>query len=177
MAVSCSLPLFVAYLEKLLSDEKIRILLCHVCGSIEEIPWYEGDPANDTLLEYKVSTHRFPNGDPHIGDLAAIKKKDWDHKASREQIITELNAGRGGDAGMGQPFRDLRMSFQQEAMTCWKAHNRTTNCGDYHRENKRLVPDTAAERKDLGLSPKDRPNTWLCDFCPVQSIVDRSKNK
>lgn len=159
-----------------MSDEKVRILLCHVCGSIEELPWYEGSPDNDTLLAYLVSAHRYSNGEPHIGDLAVILKSNWSVKSVRAQIIAKLNEGRTGE-GLGNEFYDLKSNFQQDAMTCWKAHNRTTNCGDYHRDSKRLVPDTRGERKELGLSPKSLPNIWLCDFCPVAGIVERKKNK
>lgn len=80
---------------------------------------------------------------------------------------------------MGSEYYDAKSNFLQDAMTCWKGFNRTTDPGhcDYRKDNKRLYPGTTADRKELGLDPKDRPNTFLCDFCPVHSIVQQKKNK
>lgn len=160
-------------------SDKVRILICHNCESLEEIPHYEGPPEYDHLLEYKVSQHRFADGNEHFGDLAVVDAKDWNNKNVRAEIIKKLNeaVSPGQAEGLGSKFYNLKSNFQQDAMTCWKRHSRTTDCGDYRRDSKRLVPDTAADRKDIGLSPTARPNTWLCDFCPVQTIVDKAKNK
>ncbi len=154
--------------------EKVRLLICHVCGTIDEIPWYEGNPKDDRLLEYRLANHKFPSGEPHTGDLAVVNQADWKVKHVRNQILQKLGEGRQA-AGLGDDFYSLKDNFQADAMTCWKAHNHTTNCTDYHRESKRLVPDTRGDRKELGLSPKARPNIWLCDFCPVQGHIDSKK--
>jgi hypothetical protein len=43
----------------------------------------------------------------------------------------------------------------------------------------RLVPDTRAERRDLGLETKAsrRPATSLCVFCPYHSVVMQRARK
>jgi len=42
-----------------------------------------------------------------------------------------------------------------------------------------LKPDTDAERKDAGLDKagKTGPKIYLCDFCPVKSLVMEKYNK
>ncbi|WP_159402754.1 hypothetical protein [Streptomyces sp. RTd22] len=42
----------------------IRLLLCKDCGSMEELPDYEGDPRQDFLLDTLVKRHRNPDGTP-----------------------------------------------------------------------------------------------------------------
>lgn len=154
-------------------DEKVRLLICHVCQSIDELPDYEGDPAHDDTLNYRVAEHQYPSGTPHVGSLARVSAKSWNNKDHRAGILAELaKAGLPGKGeGLGQSYYDVKDNFRADALKCWKQHNRTLNCEDYHSESKRLYPDTKAERKDLGLSPNTRPNTFLCNFCPVESVA------
>ena len=163
-------------------EDKIRLLICQTCGTIEALPLYEGDPRYDDWLNSKTSVHKTPSGTPHIGSLATVNSKDWAnptyHDAITKEIAQQLTpAGHG--AGFGQTFYDTKDNFLQDAMTCWKGFNRTTDPGhcDYRKDSKRLLPDTRAERKEAGMDPKTRPNTFLCDFCPVHSLVLQKRRK
>lgn len=155
---------------------KIRLLICKTCGSVDELPVFEGPLEHDEWLNVKVQDHRTPSGEPHIGSLATVSTDEWSKPDVRDQIMKKIAtefALPGQAAGLGQSFYDLKSTFLEDAMTCWKGFGRTTDpshCA-YRSDSKRLLPDTKADRKDAGLSVKDRPNTFLCDFCPVHSLV------
>jgi hypothetical protein len=154
-----------------MTDTKIRLLLCGTCGSMEELPDYEGPVEGDYYLEALVSRHRYPDGNEHRGGLLIrdIYEKHWKDPQIRAQIIKEINARTA--EGLGTQFYDSRNTFVEDAVMCWKKHNRTHNCGDYKSDRMRLLPDTRAERKEAGLDVKNRPNIWLCQFCPYHQIV------
>lgn len=157
-------------------DSKIRLLLCYVCDTIEPLPWFDGPVEYDETLLARLAKHRTPEGHPHVGNLATASEISWNTPERRARIVEELTAVRnGGEAGLGTKFYDVRSTFEEDAMTCWRvAHARTENCDDYKSDKMRMLPDTREERKDLGLSvrQKDRPGgTHLCMFCPYHSIV------
>lgn len=160
----------------------VRILVCHVCQSIEELPDYDGPSEHDQLLDYKVAPHAFPSGTPHKGFLVRVPTKSWDsHEfktAFTEQIEQMVGAGYG-DGVPGLQY-DLKSNFKEDAFRCWTTeHNRPDNPGDcdYHGKSKALYADTKADRKDAGLdvSLSARPKHFLCDYCPVQSVIDQKK--
>lgn len=162
-------------------SDKIRILICKTCGSAQELPWYEGDPKFDTWLINAVENHpKFGDGRPHVaGGLFNINVQQlWNTKERRkltlDELYTQLEIPGTGE-GMGQEYYDLKSNFHEDAMSCWKGFNRTTDPGfcDYRKENKKIVPDTLAERKEADLDPQDRPQIYLCDFCPVQTLVQQ----
>jgi hypothetical protein len=41
----------------------------------------------------------------------------------------------------------------------------------------KILADSRAERKDLGLDPKTRASIKLCQFCPYHSVVMQRKRK
>ncbi|MEU7147094.1 hypothetical protein AB0B15_03495 [Streptomyces sp. NPDC045456] len=158
-----------------MAEEFIRLLMCKDCKSIEEIPDHEGTPREDHLLENLVSRHKFPDGNPHTAHpLVRIAKKNWHDAEHRKAILTKLQEAviNGGSDGLGTEFYGLKDTFREDALTCWKKHNRTLDCGDFRSKRVMLTPGTAAERKAAGLpkyrSAKDR---YLCDFCPVMNRV------
>ncbi|WP_188187565.1 hypothetical protein [Nonomuraea sp. SYSU D8015] len=144
---------------------------------MEELPDYEGPVEGDHLLDVLVSRHRFPSGAEHGGGLLIrdIKEEHWADPQIRQQIIQQIDARTA--EGLGNHFYDSKNTFQEDAGKCWKEHNRTKNCGDYMSDRKRLLPDTRAERKEAGLDYKNRPNTFLCNFCPYHQIVEQRRNK
>jgi hypothetical protein len=159
---------------------KVRLLVCHHCESVQEIPWCGEDPqcrhpACNDALNYRVAQHQFGDGRPHApANLADIDEDIWKQKSKRPDILVNLAriVDPGAGAGLGESLYDVKSNFEQDAMKCWKAHNRTHDCGDYKSPQKLLVPDTKAERKELGLTPV-RPTSYLCDYCPVKSIVQQ----
>lgn len=164
-------------------DARIRLLLCYVCDTIEPLPWFDGPIEHDETLQARLTKHRTPEGFPHVGNLATVSETSWNTPERRERIVEELEAVRnGGEAGLGTVFYDTRNTFEEDAMDCWRRlHGRTENCEDYKSDKMRLLPDTREERKDLGLSikQKDRPGqgTHLCMFCPYHSVVMQRARK
>jgi hypothetical protein len=152
--------------------DRVRLLICHDCGTVEELPWFEGPAERDDTLIHRDSFHKFPSGTWHSRVLADVAKEDWDKPTHRDAIVQKIQiaAGVPGSAqGLGGQFYEVKANYQEDAIACWKRHNRTTDCGDYMADSKLLLPDTRAERKAEGL-PTQRPGTKLCQFCPVHSV-------
>jgi hypothetical protein len=149
------------------NDPQIRVLFCRTCKTFDELPDYEGRPSDDLLLNLTVDKHQRP--EPHIGILFKFPLKYWSVPKVQQEIVKQITGGSEGLDVFGTNFYNIRMSFAEDAMTCWGQHNRPKGqCPDYKSDKKQLKPDTAAERKDAGL---DKPGTtgpkvYLCDFCP-----------
>lgn len=152
--------------------EHLRLLICKDCKTIEPLPDFDGVGA-DHLLEYLVAPHR-TNGLEHIGMLARVEANDWNNFDKQREIVNQLTAKFGGETGLGQEFYDTRDTFKYDALMCFKQHNRNPDCNDYHSDAKRLTPDTADARREAGLDPyRSQRDRYLCDFCPVQSMVEQ----
>ncbi len=157
--------------EPTLSEPRIRLFVCRTERTIQEIPWYpmHASPDHDDTRNYLLQLHS-----GHVVDWGDAVESQWNNPRLRIEITREImramNPGEG--EGLGGEFYDIKATFKDDAIKCWKAHNRTTDCRDWHNDNKRLYLDTRGDRKEIGLSVKsqDRPNTFLCDFCPMASI-------
>lgn len=158
-------------------DPRIRLLICNVCNTIEPIPMFDGPPEHDELLNYRLAPHRTTEGHPHVGMLPTVSEKSWNDPVRQKKIIEELNKARaGGEVGLGSELYNLRSTFEDDAMRCWRIeHNRTTDCGDYKSDRMKLTPQhTRGDRKDLGLETRSKhmpTSTWLCTFCPYHTVV------
>lgn len=154
---------------------KIRLLFCHDCRSIEELPDFDGPAEYDTLLEVSVQRHEDALGNRHRGQLFDVNALLWQSETVRKQIIDQIKGqGAPGLTVVDPTFYDTRSTFYEDAMVCYKKHSRPTEgCPDYRKYSKKLVPKTSAERKDAGLAPANKtPNhIYLCDFCPVSVHV------
>jgi hypothetical protein len=162
-------------------EAKIRLLFCMKCKTLEELPDYEGHPDDDYLLQILVEKHQ-STGIPHPGQLMRVPALLWMTPKFREEITKQIYAkGAPGLDALMPGYYDIKNTFAEDAMTCWKQHNRTLNCSDYGSEKKVLRPDTGAERKNLGLAPADKnsgPKTYMCQFCPVHShVVTKKRDK
>lgn len=171
--------------------ERIRLLVCSRCETVEPIEWCATEPAADPecghpqcaeALQYRVIPHTVPVADGRVYHsnlvLADVSAAEWDRLSTRRQILKELT--RPGDATpVGAELYAVKNNFGADAAACWKQHNRTKDCQDYKAESKRLLPDTKEMRRDLGLETRERKRptqTYLCDFCPVKSIVMQRQN-
>lgn len=159
----------------------IRLLYCLVCQTIDELPLFDGLPENDHLLQIAIEPHKFPSGEPHRGHLFRIPQLSWESPAAKKQIIKQIKGG--GSAGIDEfdpEFYATRNTFQEDALKCYNAHLRPTDgCPDYNSPAKRLLPNTKADRKELGLvdpSKAPGPKNYLCNFCPIHSIVQGKIN-
>jgi hypothetical protein len=162
----------------------VRLLMCLVCNTIEELPPHEGPPEQDYLLEISVEKHQFPSGEPHKGKLFILPVKTWANPKHQKEIIKQLKGG--GSEGLDAltpegDYYSTKMTFADDAMECWKKHMRpgeTHGCNDYESPEKRLLPKTYKERKDAGLpDPMNAPGPkiFLCHFCPFHSTVMTKK--
>ena len=147
---------------------KIRLLICYTDKSVTPLPWCGENPQCQhpgclEPLEYRLGEHT-----GHRVGLADVEENQWEDPYKREVItgqIAEYAQGTGQGSGLGEQFYEVRDTFADDAMRCWKKHNRTKDCGDWKTDKMRLYPDTRADRKELGLDPKTRPSSSLCDFC------------
>jgi hypothetical protein len=162
----------------------IRLLRCLVCNTWEELPDWEGSVEEDFLLEVSIEKHKFPSGEPHVGKLFKVPVSYWADAEKRKAVLTQL--GQGGSIGLDaldpdKAFYDTKMTFAEDAMNCWRSRLSPKNgCDDYQSPKKRILPKTAAERKELGLpSPADAPGpkVYICNFCPVHSVVTTRKRQ
>jgi hypothetical protein len=156
----------------------IRLLLCLVCNTVEELPDYEGPSNYDYLLEISLEKHKFPSGEEHKGKLFKVPVKIWSNPEQKAAVIEQFK--NGGSRGLdelaeGNNFYETKMTFASEAMSCWQRHNKPKeNCDDYQSSSKRLLPDTAKERGELGLPKPEHlegPKIYTCNFCPYHGEV------
>ena len=162
----------------------IRLLLCLVCETLEELPDYDGPSVHDYLLEISLEKHKFDSGEPHKGKLFKLPVKAWATPDQKKAILEQFK--KGGSAGLNEidpdkSFYETKMQFADDAMECWMKHNQPKNdCTDYQSESKRLLPNTAKERNELGL-PKpehlDGPKIYTCNFCPYHGEVVQRRRK
>jgi len=151
------------------NETKIRLVVCRTCKSIEEIPDFQGPLKDDTLLDIVASRHEYAEGFPHEGlKLFDVEERHWRDTHKREKIVEKIKERVG--MGLGDEFYTIKATFKEDAFACWKRRNRTRNCEDFKSDKMRLVPNTHAERKELGL-PKPTSNRYLCEFCPYFSIA------
>ncbi|MEV4454425.1 hypothetical protein [Microbispora sp. NPDC049633] len=148
---------------------KVRLVVCRTCKSVEEIPDFQGPIEYDDLLDVVASRHEYALNHPHPGlNMFNVEEKHWRIPDKRVQILDRIKEQVGD--GLGDEFYEVKATFKDDAFSCWKKHNKTTNCDDFRSDAKRLIPNTAAERKEAGL-PKPTSNRFLCDFCPVNSVA------
>jgi hypothetical protein len=154
----------------------IRLLACTHCKTIETLPDFDGPPDYDRLLQNLVSRHMTPEGYPHIGQLFNVSEEEWAIEGAqtkiRDQIATALS---GGETGLGSAFYDLKDTFVEDAGECFKAHNRNPGCGDYKSDSKILTSGNEKEMKDLGI--QNNSKRYLCEFCPVHSLVQQAQRR
>ena len=161
----------------------IRLVYCLVCNTMEELPPWDGDPQEDYLLQITVEKHEFPSGEPHRGKMFILPVKTWANQEQRKAIIDQLKgAGAEGLDAMTpeKDFYSSKMQFSADAMECWRKHlSPDDHCDEYQSPAKRLLPKTALERKDVGLpDPANAPGPkiYLCNFCPMHSVITQKKN-
>lgn len=140
----------------------MRLLVCRTCKTIDELPDYEGRPENDDLLNVLVERH--PD---HIGALFRVPIGFWLDEGVKAKIVSQLTEGSKGLAEIVPEHYDLKNTFMEDAMTCFKKHQRPSEgCPDWRHDSKVLLPNTKADRKAEGLplTPVG-PKRYLCDFC------------
>lgn len=167
--------------EDLKHGPRDQLLVCGDCGTIEHIPFFAGPPDYNDALKARINNHAVPMAEgiaTHAIAFTTVNAKLWaTNEDFRKYIIKAITAAtKTGDVGLGDKNYELRSTFAEDAMKCWRIdHNRTQNCEDYRSDAKKLVPDTRGDRKELGMEvrTKHRPSgAWLCSYCPMHSIVE-----
>lgn len=168
--------------KKMDKEPMFRLLHCLVCGTLEELPPYDGPVEQDYLLAIACESHVFPSGEPHKGKLFVLPLRAWASLEAKKEIINQIKGG--GSKGLDEiddKFYESRSTFMEGAMECYQRHNKPKDgCSDWHDKTKLLVPNTAKERKAEGMEKyidAPGPKTYLCDFCPVAIGVAQRKRK
>lgn len=174
-----------------MSDRQVRLLFCGKCKTVEVLDDYVGPPERadeyDVILNIAVQKHQDGvEKIPHApAALVKMEQEQYDNPKIREQTIKQVqDSFGGGETGLGAQAYAMRDNFRADAMACFGKHQRNPGCPDYRSAEKRLVPDTNAERRDVGMakaSEYDRNDPsltkWLCDYCPVHSMVMQKKRE
>jgi hypothetical protein len=157
------------------AQPKIRVFHCHTCGTMEELPDFDGPPQYDTLLEFLLSQHE-TNGHRHIGKLYDVEERVWQVSNLRDQIIESIKGGSKGLAAFDPAYYDTRDTFKEDALLCYNLHLRPQEgCSDWKSDRKRLLPATKADRKEVGLDMSGAPVQYLCRFCPVSAYYEKKE--
>lgn len=167
------------------NEPHMRVLKCTRCRSIEEIPDYDGPDGGENTMEYDLNLKFFT--DDHVNKgcsrdnftIYRFPTRFWIIPKVKDGIIAQLKDGAQGLDVFGTNFYDTKNNFSADAMNCWiREHNQTKDCADYKSDKKRLKPGTAAERAAIGLEKEGSgPKVYLCDYCPVKSIVQEKAYK
>src|SRR6476469_6884162 len=120
------------------------------CKTVEELPDFKGHPEDDQILIAATARHESA-GVRHTGQLFRIDEATWGLRETREQVIKQIQESLDPNAetGLGSATYAMVDNFKADAMACWEKHLRNPACSDYKSDSKRLVPDTAAERKEM----------------------------
>lgn len=145
---------------------KVRLLQCRTCKTIEELEDFQGRPEDDTILNVATERHH-----DHVGAMFTVPIALWLDDRVRQSIIAQVSEGSKGLAEIVPDHYEVRNTFLEDAMKCYKAHNRPKEgCSDWHKSSKELLPNTRAERKAEGLPLRPTgPRRYVCDYCPVRS--------
>lgn len=167
---------------------EIRLLVCSNCRTVEPLDDYQGPPERAEELDVELNRALDKHRDGverrrHVGQLFRVKRSAWTNPATRDQIgkqiISRLDPN--AETGLGGEAYAMKDNYSADAMACWEAHLKTPACSDYKSPSKLLVPDTAAERKELGMPKFDPGNPatqrFLCEYCPVHSLVTQMQRK
>lgn len=152
----------------------MRVLRCDECATIDQMPdWTEG-PDSDPYLPSVVEHHK-----NHHGQLFRLPVGLWLDDQSRRKIIEQIQRKSPlGLAEIDSTIYEVRDQFAVDAMACYNAHQRPKDgCSEFRGSHKQLKPDTAKDRKELGLQPlHGGPKVYLCDWCPVRSVLSQKIN-
>lgn len=142
-----------------------RLVQCMTCLTLDKIPDCPPHirPEDDVLLDGVCERHKFPNGDPHIGNLLSVDDATWANLEARTQIEKEVWKDQVELAA-------TRDTYAEDALVCFNSHRRPHFCIDWMDSKKRLGNPTKEGWKS------GRVKVFLCHFCPVMSNVQTEVN-
>jgi hypothetical protein len=156
----------------------VRLLLCKVCTSIDEIPDYSGKDEVDPLVEAVLLKHTekdpMGHGSATLTHTPFILRKvnEWEWATEREAIIVKLNEEAKTTGFDGWAY-ESHNQYLEDAMKCYRQHHRPVDsCSDYWSDSKRIgrpTPEGRAVVKDQYKLGEGDPH--LCQWCPYHSQV------
>lgn len=169
-------------------EPEVRLLVCHRCHTVEELPDYEGPADEDAVLLRVVSAHQSCTpGGALVGGrtpeealrsdraLARVERKHWNNPDTRAQILAQLGQG---ETGLGSEFYAVKNTLHEDALKCFSKHHRPDTCIDWKDQSKivgnAILTDEEKKASKLleGIRTKrQNKQVYLCDFCPVKSKV------
>jgi hypothetical protein len=161
----------------------MRLLLCRVCKTLEELPDYTGDANDDRTLNELVRRHNVLSLEDHqrdgVASLMHVEDRDWE--LHRGPILDKMKQKSDEFGGFGEPWiKDAQNTYMEDAMKCYRQHGRPQEgCTDWWSESKRIGRPTAegravVESKDFRKLGQLDPH--LCQWCPVASYVRTQVN-
>ncbi len=174
-----------------LSEDEIQngprdtLLVCADCGTVEHAhgepgPQNDREERNPELLALRKRHEVYSAGNTYFHPLAmcTVNAQLWERSEEYRKFIVAMikDATKTGETGLGSKNYDLKDTFQDDAISCWRKHNRTLDCEDYKTDKMKLLPDTKAERKELHMDTRNRPGVYLCVYCPFHSQVMKKVN-
>lgn len=172
---------------------KTGLLVCFPCKTIDEIPDYDPDNAdNDPRIGYILETHlrRHPSFENRLSTewaaLGFVPTRHWKDPEYRKGIKEKILAG-NGQTGFDAEFYDVQNTFKSDALECYNRHNRPAfhsntqgKCIDYLSHDKEIKPSTNNERKKAGLPTYDETKirkSFICEYCPYHQSVKSALGK
>jgi hypothetical protein len=144
---------------------------------MEELPDFEGLPEHDVTLQYIDERHGGQTQMPHTRALHRVEKRFWDDRGVRRQIVEGMWKS---TSGFVPEYYHTKDTLVEDAQKCFIAHRRSVPCIDYQDRSKRIGNPAAGDRKALSKDTRrdftgGGPKVFLCNFCPIQTHVDRMK--
>ena len=162
-------------------EERILLLVCKSCKTIEELPFDTSAPyIQDGVTKFDQRNNPWLQEAtyPHdqkgcLGMLADVDKFFWMSPKGRQSSVDGIKkqlldgGGAEGLAAIQDDIYNIKSTFQDDAQTCFTLHNRPKGqCGDWMTDSRKLMPKTSGDRKAAGLG-KFNSKTYLCHYCPV----------
>lgn len=157
---------------------KLRLLFCNACKTLEELPNYDGKDEVDPYVEQIVFKHNERDPMSHGGDhlkaspirIYVVLEKEWStNRAGVLKLINNENRKVGLDAEVSEAMN----TYSEDALRCFSDHHRPQQgCIDYWDESKRIGRPTEEGRAARKSNPKlGETDPHLCQFCPVHTFV------
>lgn len=165
---------------------QLRVLQCFECKTMEELPDFEGNPADDVTLHYLDQKHGGSSQQPHHRTLLRVEQRVWEDRNAKKQIVEQAWTA---EKGFKPSYYDIKDTLKEDAVNCHRAHQRQVPCIDWHDSTKKLTSPTSRDRAKLAAElprsfggdrdaiAKGAPVQYLCDFCPVAVAVEHAKQK
>lgn len=156
------------------AEPHIRLLVCFICKTMEEIPDYHGDAEHDVILNEVNVKHGSLTEQPHIGSLMHVPLRQWSDTSVKRAIVEGIWQN---ETGFKPSYYDVRNTFKEDANKCFIAHHRSVPCLDWHSDTKLFASPAAKERAVLANELRDESvknvamKIWLCDYCAVATHV------